>query len=436
MDYASGIDIENESQFADGTLSSQKRRVAYYYDTEIGNYSYGKHHCWKPHRVRIVHHLLLAYDLCKEMDIFKPQLIDYKDIMRFHSDDYVNFLRTINPDNAAMMGKEQIQFNVGEDSPVFDGLFDYIRSYCSGSIGGACRLNEGLSDIVLNWSGGLHHAKKSEASGFCYVNDIVLAILELLKKFTRVLYIDIDIHHGDGVEEAFYTTNRVMTVSFHKFGDFFPGTGDISDVGYGEGKGYSLNFPLRAGIDDRNFVSIFQPVIARVMERYQPEAVVLQCGADSLSGDRLGCFNLSLKGHAQCVKFVRSFNLPTLVLGGGGYTVRNVSRCWTYETSIVLGKEVKNELPFTDYLEYFGPDYSLQITPSNMENMNDAKYLEEHLNMLLKQLDSLEAVPGLQIESAEKPKTPDRVKLDMKPEGDPDEHEEVLNREPEGEFAA
>lgn len=322
------------------------------------------------------------------------------------------------------------------DNPVFDGIYDFCSMYTGASLDAASRLNQGLNQVCVNWSGGLHHAKKAEASGFCYVNDIVLAILELLKKFTRVLYIDIDIHHGDGVEEAFYTTNRVMTVSFHKFGDFFPGTGDISDVGYGEGKGYSLNFPLRAGIDDRNFVSIFQPVIARVMERYQPEAVVLQCGADSLSGDRLGCFNLSLKGHAQCVKFVRSFNLPTLVLGGGGYTVRNVSRCWTYETSIVLGKEVKNELPFTDYLEYFGPDYSLQITPSNMENMNDAKYLEEHLNMLLKQLDSLEAVPGLQIESAEKPKTPDRVKLDMKPEGDPDEHEEVLNREPEGEFAA
>ena len=97
-----------------------------------------------------------------------------------------------------------------------------------------------------------------------------------------------------------------MTVSFHKFGDFFPGTGDVSvlfsvchhtqDVGYGEGKGYSLNFPLRAGIDDASFVAIFKPVIAKVMERYQPEAIVLQCGADSLSGDRLGCFNLSLKG--------------------------------------------------------------------------------------------------------------------------------------------
>lgn len=155
-------------------------------------------------------------------------------------------------------------------------------------------------------------------------------------------------------------------------------------------------------------------MIRRVMERYQPEAVVLQCGADSLSGDRLGCFNLSLKGHAACVKFVRSFGLPTLVLGGGGYTVRNVSRCWTYETAVVLGKQVRNELPFTDYLEYFGPDYSLQITPrwgrggaamiSNMENMNDSKYLNEHLVMLLRQLDALEAVPGLQIENSEKPK--------------------------------
>ena len=84
-----------------------------------------------------------------------------------------------------------------------------------------------------------------QASGFCYANDIVLAILELLKHHRRVLYIDIDIHHGDGVEEAFYTTDRVLTVSFHKFGEYFPGTGDVKDVGYGQGKYYSINFPLK-----------------------------------------------------------------------------------------------------------------------------------------------------------------------------------------------
>ena len=114
----------------------------------------------------------------------------------------------------------------------------------------------------------------------------MLAILELLKYHQRVLYIDIDIHHGDGVEEAFYTTDRVMTVSFHKYGEYFPGTGDLRDIGAGRGKYYSLNFPLRDGIDDASYEGIFVPVMSRVMELYQPSAIVLQCGADSLSGDR------------------------------------------------------------------------------------------------------------------------------------------------------
>ena len=108
-----------------------------------------------------------------------------------------------------------------------------------------------MCDIAINWAGGLHHAKKCEASGFCYVNDIVVGILELLKYHNRVLYIDIDVHHGDGVEEAFYTTNRVMTVSFHRYGEgFFPGTGDLMDIGCGEGKYYSLNVPLKMFVTD------------------------------------------------------------------------------------------------------------------------------------------------------------------------------------------
>jgi len=100
-----------------------------------------------------------------------------------------------------------------------------------------------------------------------------------------VLYIDIDIHHGDGVEEAFYTTDRVMTVSFHKFGEYFPGTGDVKDMGAGPGKGYSLNFPLKDGIDDESYRNIFRPIMSMVMEVYQPQAVVLQCGCDSLGGN-------------------------------------------------------------------------------------------------------------------------------------------------------
>jgi histone deacetylase 1/2 len=142
-----------------------------------------------------------------------------------------------------------------------------------------------------------------------------------------------------------------MTVSFHKYGEYFPGTGELRDIGVGAGKNYAVNFPLRDGIDDATYKSIFEPVIQAVMTYYQPEAIVLQCGGDSLSGDRLGCFNLSMKGHANCVTFVKSFNVPTLVLGGGGYTMRNVARTWAYETGRLVGMELDRTLPYNEYYE-------------------------------------------------------------------------------------
>ena len=291
--------------------------MAYFYDAEVGNYYYGQGHPMKPHRIRMVHNLLLHYGVYKKLDVYKPVPADFEDLTRFHSDDYIEFMRKVTPENQYEFLRELKRYNVGEDCPVFDGLYDYCRTYTGGSMGGALKLNRQEHDTVINWAGGLHHAKKSEASGFCYVNDIVLATLELLKHHQRVLYIDIDIHHGDGVEEAFYTTDRVMTVSFHKFGEYFPGTGDILDVGYGKGRQYSLNVPLRDGIDDATYETLFKPVMRRVMEAYDPGAVVFQSGADSLSGDRLGCFNLSIQGHAECLKFIRSFGKPMLVLGGG-----------------------------------------------------------------------------------------------------------------------
>ncbi|CAI8611503.1 unnamed protein product [Vicia faba] len=315
-----------------------KRRVCYFYDPEVGNYYYGQGHPMKPHRIRMTHALLAHYGLLQ------------------HMQDHMRQLK---------------RFNVGEDCPVFDGLYSFCQTYAGGSVGGAVKLNHGQCDIAVNWAGGLHHAKKCEASGFCYVNDIVLAILELLKNHERVLYVDIDIHHGDGVEEAFYTTNRVMTVSFHKFGDYFPGTGDLRDIGYGKGKYYSLNVPL----DD-----------------------VLQCGADSLSGDRLGCFNLSIRGHAECVKYMRSFNVPLLLLGGGGYTIRNVARCWCYETGVALGIEVDDKMPEHEYYEYFGPDYTLHVAPSNMENKNTRLLLDSIRSKLLENLSKLQHAPSVQFQ--------------------------------------
>lgn len=263
---------------------------------------------------------------------------------------------------------------------------------------GAARLNRQKCDIAINWAGGLHHAKKCEASGFCYVNDIVLGILELLRFMKRVLYIDIDVHHGDGVEEAFYTTDRVMTVSFHKYGEYFPGTGELRDIGIGQGKNYAVNFPLRDGITDDSYKSIFEPVIENVMKYFQPEAVVLQCGGDSLSGDRLGAFNLSMDGHANCVNFVKSFNLPTLVLGGGGYTMRNVARTWAFETGVLVGQEMDRTLPYNEYYEYYAPDFELNVRSSNMENSNSREYLEKITAAVIDNLRHTGPAPSVQMQ--------------------------------------
>jgi len=378
--------------------SLPKKRVCYYYDGDIGNYYYGQGHPMKPHRIRMAHNLILNYGLYRKMEIYRPHKAVAEEMTKYHSDDYIKFLRSIRPDNVQEYNKQMQRFNVGEDCPVFDGLYEFCQLSAGGSITGAVKLNKQQTDIAINWGGGLHHAKKSEASGFCYVNDIVLAILELLKYHQRVLYIDIDIHHGDGVEEAFYTTDRVMTVSFHKYGEYFPGTGDLRDIGAGKGKFYAVNFPLRDGIDDDAYESIFKPLISKVMETYQPSAVVLQCGADSLSGDRLGCFNLTIKGHGKCVEFIKRYNIPLLLVGGGGYTIRNVARCWTYETSVALDAEIPNELPYNDYFEYFGPDFKLHISPSNMNNTNSSEYLDKIKTRLFENLRLIPHAPGVQMQ--------------------------------------
>ncbi|CAK5279956.1 unnamed protein product [Mycena citricolor] len=338
---------------------------------------------------------------------------------QFHSDEYIDFLNRITPSNMNSYVKEQHKYNVGDDCPVFDGLFEYCSISAGGSMEGAARLSRDKCDIAINWAGGLHHAKKTEASGFCYVNDIVLGILELLRYHTRVLYIDIDVHHGDGVEEAFYTTDRVMTVSFHKYGEYFPGTGELRDIGVMKGKNYALNFPLRDGISDENYKSVFEPVIQQVMDTYDPSAIVLQCGTDSLSGDKLGCLNLSMRGHANCVKFVKSFNRPLLLLGGGGYTMRNVSRAWAYETGLAAGVELGPEIPVNEYYEYFGPDYELDVKSSNTDDLNTPAYLDRVKRIVMENLRHTGGPPSVQMSDI--PSLPIDMELD-----DPNRDEDLI----------
>ncbi|TIA93115.1 hypothetical protein E3P99_00286 [Wallemia hederae] len=382
------------------TRSHYRPRVSYYYSKGIGDYHYGEKHPMKPHRLALTNSLVLGYGMHRYMEMYEPQRATREEICEFHDQDYIDFLSRLSSPPTPTMVNLMKQFNMTDDCPAFPNLYDFCQQYAGASLLGARHITSQRSDIAINWTGGLHHAHKAEASGFCYVNDIVLAILELLRFHPRVLYIDIDIHHGDGVQEAFYNSNRVMTVSFHKYtGDFFPGTGALGETGEGAGKHFSLNVPLQDGIDDYSYVALFKNIMSSTIESYRPSAILLQCGADSLGCDRLGAFNLSIRAHGECVQYIKSWGIPLMVVGGGGYTIRNVSRCWAYETSVLLDMGVNDTLPQTSYDEYFAPDYVLHPPiVTKVDNQNSKASLERLVTSCREQLRYLNGAPSVQMQ--------------------------------------
>lgn len=259
--------------------ASTKKRVSYYFDDEIGIYTFKKGHPMRPLWMKITDELIDVYGLKNHMSCFDSLALDIPDTLfyNFHSEEYIDLLKNINEETLPIYQDQFTWFGFSADCPYPSNskFYDFCKLYTTGSILSANLLNDRIVDTAINWSGGLHHAKRQEASGFCYVNDCVLAILELLKVYDWVLYLDIDVHHGDGVEEAFLTTDRVMTCSLHKYKDFFPGTGSYDDIGFEKGKYHSVNFPLSEGIDDITYEQIFKPLVDNVFEYFRPSAVVL-----------------------------------------------------------------------------------------------------------------------------------------------------------------
>ncbi|CAN3356014.1 probable histone deacetylase Hos2p [Diutina catenulata] len=380
--------------------SKTHKNVSYHFNPDVSHYHYGALHPMKPFRLMLTDHLVTSYRLYELMDVYEPRAATRDEMTEFHSGDYIDFLASVVPDTK-LDDATMCQFNIGDDCPVFAGMGAYSAMYAGASLDATRKLTSGMSDIAINWSGGLHHAKKYEPSGFCYVNDIVLGILNMLRVHPRVMYIDIDLHHGDGVQEAFNTTDRVMTVSFHKYnGEFFPGTGAVDETGIGKGKGYAVNVPLRDGIDDDSYVRLFKSVMEPLITKFRPSAIVQQCGADSLGYDRLGCFNLNIRAHGECVRFIKSFGLPMLVVGGGGYTPRNVSRLWCYETSVLNDVTLDGKIPnYLDTYDWFGPDFSLHPQlEGRIDNKNSKKYLEAVKTTILEQLRDLGHAPSVQMQ--------------------------------------
>jgi acetoin utilization protein AcuC len=319
--------------------------TVFVYTDQYFNYEYGATHPLKIERLR------LTYDLCKTYGLFglpDAQLKETKpatesEILRFHTPSYVKVLKQ------ASRGEFRGFFSYGlgpGDNPIFPGLWEWSLLNTGASLQCARLIGEGKVRIAFNIAGGLHHAMADRASGFCYVNDPALTILHFLDEGNRVMYLDIDAHHGDGVQWAFYEDSRVLTVSFHQDGrSLFPGTGSVRETGKGQGQGYAVNVPMLPGTDDTVFWDGFSAIIPPLVERYKPDVIVSQLGVDTFWNDPLASLELTTNGFCKVISYLTKHAKPWVALGGGGYNVCNVARAWTLAWAIMNGVELDEDLP-------------------------------------------------------------------------------------------
>lgn len=341
-------------------------------------------------RNEMVHCLIESYGLLDKMNVVSPRQTTVDDLKAFHSADYLERLNSSPTDSLA--SDDDDEYGLGYDCPKKDGIMTYCLRVAGGTTTAAKLLGSRTCDVAIHWLGGWHHAKRSNASGYCYVNDCVLGIIQLREKFQRVLYVDLDLHHGDGVEEAFAGTGKVATLSFHKYEPgFFPGTGSLIDDGFGKGKNFSINVPLLDGIKDSNYISTFDKIFPSLVENFQPGAILCQCGADGMNEDPMRSFNLTQQSLVHCVKQILKLKLPTLLTGGGGYHSANTARCWASITATVTGECVSEDIPEHIFFDRYGPHFELSIPEGMRKDLNSKSYLEEVVGSVLKTIKKMKS---------------------------------------------
>ena len=273
---------------------------------------------------------------------------------------------------------------------------EWSTIYAGASVAAANALSNGTADIAINWMGGQTHARRDCASGFSYVNDVVLAIVALLRSHERVMFVNLDAWHASGVEEAFFTTDRVLCLSLHRYGEgLFPGSGGAADVGERAGKHHTVNVPVTDGFDDADVQSTFLPIVEQAAERFQPHAIVCCAGAGVIAGDRLGCLNMTLDSHSAVLKALMALERPMLVLGSAGYTQLNAARTWCNATATLCGVELPEAIPPHAFREDYLPEYKLAIPPTVMANKNTAESLEAIKAAALLTISKMPARPSI-----------------------------------------
>ncbi|KAK7676230.1 hypothetical protein QCA50_020810 [Cerrena zonata] len=358
-------------------------------------------------------------DLHTRLQPLRPTPASVTDLALYHDRDYLEYVlnpKHFNAEWSPIDSAKAAEFGIEEDCPWFRELPAYIRLVGGASLTAANALAQGQATIAINWEGGRHHAQKSQASGFCYVADCVLAILTLKRaripcltdlvtpnpplRKARVLYLDLDLHFSDGVSHAFQNTpgtSQILTLSLHHAAPGFFPISELSSLPPTDPDPnfdpFTLSVPLSRGASCQTFFSVWTNCVERVKESFQPDFVVLQCGVDGLAGDTYGIWNWSLGGRegrdeegieegslGWCVNRVcHSWGCKTLLLGGGGYNSPNAARAWAYLTSIALNKPLSLQTPIPDhtFFPYYAPSFTLDVPPNNMPDENTLAYLED-----------------------------------------------------------
>ena len=319
---------------------------AFIYTDAYLDYDYGPTHPLRIIRLKLTYDLINAYGL---LDLPSVQFIptikaEEKELAVFHDEEYLSLLRQVN--EGFPLG-DAYAYGLGPgDNPIFPGLFNLSLLVAGATLQAIDFVADGNGEIAFNIAGGLHHAMRSRASGFCYVNDPVIGIMRLLRRGKRVAYIDIDAHHGDGVQKAFYDTDQVLTISLHETGyTLFPGTGFESEIGEGKGEGYSVNLPFPPETEDDVYVWTFEEVVPELIHTFRPDVVVTQLGVDTFYDDPLTNLHLSIFGYERVLKGIKDLAPQWVALGGGGYDIFNVARAWTLAWAVMNGIELEEGLP-------------------------------------------------------------------------------------------
>jgi acetoin utilization protein AcuC len=369
-----------------------------YYTDRFMGYNFGPEHPLNPVRLRLSYTLISEFGFLDGPDtcVVEPTPASEDDLLLVHTPQYLEAVKAEEPDLAFGLGID--------DNPVFKGMYQAARLLAGGSIDAAKKLiHEDCS--AFNLGGGLHHGMPTQASGFCIFNDIALAICILKRRFKRILYIDIDGHHGDGVQHIFYDDPQVLKISIHESGLYlFPGTGFIDELGQGSGRGYSVNIPMPMYSTDDAYCKAFEEIVPALFEWFRPEAVVAQLGVDTHYSDPLTSLNVTLAGYSHMVHRIKELTDQyamgrLLALGGGGYSLEVVPIAWAIVFQTMRGGDVPEFLPpcwmemFTNFVG--GEPFSLPDTPIKMGEGAQKRMwaeLENTLRGLKKNLSEIHGV--------------------------------------------